>query len=349
MKAGIIGAGGISTLHAAAYRAIGVEIVAVADIREEAFLARRSHYPDAAFYPTAEALLADNRVDAVSVCVTNKFHAGVLQAAVRAGKHIYCEKTLSESAQTSHKIAALLDGYGKNFQIGYMKRFFPATQAALRLLPSIGAIFSAHVRSYQGHEGVHGANLYDNDGWRPRNGGPSPTREFADGGMLNMAGSHMIDLICLLLGRPVELYSQNWSPADYDAELASHAMMTSPSGAVIHLDACASPYSRSGQWKDGWDERVEINGKLGRIELRYPLWNNPESNAPTLDHYDEASQTHTTHTFPRTNAFNESIKAFVANCASGTRSIPGVREGVDVDCVISACYQSAATGAKIRL
>ncbi len=349
MKVGIVGTGQMSTLHVAGYRACGAEIAAVCDINRASYEARKPHFGDARYFDSHEAMFEGDIIDAVSVCVGTRHHFDIVAAAVKHGKHVLCEKTLTESGERSAELANLVGQANVNFQIGYMKRYFPATIKALDLLPAIGEIFSAHIRSYQGHEGVHGADLYNKDSWKSRDGVPSPTRAYACGGMLNMAGSHMLDLLHLFLGEPAVVYAANWAPKDYDAETSGNALITMASGAIVHVDACLSPYSRTGTWNDGWDECIALHGKLGKIEVYYPVWDKPGNNAPLVVHYDEASQTTTTLTFPKVDAFHAQIAAFVANCESGRRSKPGATDGLVVDRILSACYQSAATGEAVRL
>ncbi|HEY3331813.1 MAG TPA: Gfo/Idh/MocA family oxidoreductase [Capsulimonadaceae bacterium] len=349
MNVGIVGAGNMSTHHAKAYHACGAQIAAVCDISEATYLARKEHFGDAKYFSSYDEMFAGDTIDAVSICVGTRFHFDIVAAAVKRGKHVLCEKTMTESAERSAELVKLVDQSGVNFQIGYMKRYFPATIKVTELIPSLGEIFSAHIRSYQGHEGVHGAEMYDKDSWKPLNGKMSPTKAYACGGILNMAGSHMLDLLHLFLGEPATVYSANWSPAAYDAEMSGNALITMASGAVAHLDACVSPYSRTGTWNDGWDECIALHGKLGKLEVFYPMWDRPENNAPLVIHYDEPSQTTTTLTFPKVNAFNAQVAAFVANCESGTPSNPGVRDGYVVDSILSACYESAASGQAVKI
>jgi len=343
MKVGIIGAGYISTMHAAAYKNLGVEIAAVSDINKASFLGRQEHYSMARYYRTHQELLADSSIDAVSICTNSKFHYEIAVDAIHAEKHIFCEKTMTESEEKSADIVKKLKAYTKNFQVGYMKRFFPATMKVQALLSEIGTVFSVHARSYQGYD--HPENDFYNDpNWRPGDMAESLIRRNMSGGMLNMAGSHIIDLICLMVGVPMTAYSINWMPMGYDVEVSSNTLFTLRNGGVVHLDATLSPYSRAGIRQDGWDEKIEINGEYGRIEVFYVIWDKPQFNAPLVRFYSERTKAWTEYTFPKVNPFEVQIETFIDNCKNQIPSSPGAIDGYNVDCAIAACYKSAESG-----
>lgn len=339
MQVGIIGAGHISTFHAAAYRALEVDITAVCDVNKEQYLSKKDLYGDAEFYDNIDDLLCQGSVDAISVCVGNKLHAGIVSKAIAAGKHIFCEKTMTENEEKSAALLDLLNNYDKNFQIGYMKRFYPATQKVVELLPEIGEVFSAYIRSYQAFDWDF--DIYDCEWYKPIDGQESLVKRLYGGAALNQAGSHMLDLMNLFLDLPMRVYAANWAPKEYDCDISSHALFTLPNAGVVHFDVCVSPYSRGGIRQDGWDETVQINGTKGRIEVFYSIWDKPMGNAPMVRYYSEQTKSYTEFTFRKMDAFQAEVDAFVANCKSGQKSIPGANEGYIVDKLISACYRSA--------
>jgi predicted dehydrogenase len=343
---GIIGAGGIAALHAQAYRKLPTPIVAVTDIDRSAFESKSCLFGSAKFVSTPQELVSDPSVDAVDICVNTRFHAEMIELAVAAGKHIFCEKTLTDSEPNSAKVLRLLSGYTKNFQVGYMKRFFPATAKFAELMEEIGTPISAYVRSYQGYE--RDFDPFDDAAWKPRGQQQSKVRTSACGGMLNMAGSHMLDLLGLFLGEPASVYSLSWMPDSYDAETNSHALFRMENGCCVHFEAALSPFSRDGLWRDGWDERFEVTGTRGKIEIVYPVWNEPGYNAPMLRLYRESDRLETCFAFPKVDPFEREMLHFIKNSEAGAKSIPGAPEGYFVDRMISACYASASSGASVN-
>jgi len=223
-----------------------------------------------------------------------------------------------------------------------MKRFFPCSKWARENLAKIGEPICATVRSFQG--GLADEGMFDSADWRPTGEGPSRTRRFASGGMLNMAGSHMLDMTAWLLGLPRSVSCHTWSPPDYDAELQAHALFKMENGALVHFEAALSPFSRTGTYENGWDEFIQIDGRKGRLELYYPLWDRPGDFPARGRLYLESAKSWEEPLFPAVNAFQLELEAFAASCRTGLPTIPSIREGAIVDCWIDACYESAGTG-----
>lgn len=339
---GIIGAGFIGRMHLKALQKAGLKVAAVADPSDAALAASREWAPDATHYPDWRELLADPRVTAVNICTINSLHLPILKAAILAGKHVLCEKTMTISAAEAREALALKPKPGQVVQIGYMKRFFPAALWAREQLARIGAPICATVRSFQG--GLVDEKIYDAPDWRPTLEGPSRTRRFASGGMLNMAGSHMLDMTAWLLGTPKNIACRTWSPAGYDAELHAHGLFEMANGAIVHFEAALPHLSKTGAYGNGWEEFIQIDGKKGRLELTFPLWDRPADFPAKARLYLEETKAWDEPVFPKVDAFQIELESFAQSCRVQTSAVPSLREGAIVDCWIDACYESARTG-----
>jgi predicted dehydrogenase len=338
---GIVGAGFIGSIHMEALRAAGLRIAAIADPSPAARERASQGAPDLRLYSDWREMLGDPDVTAVNICTINALHFEILSAAIASGRHVFCEKTLTINADQARQALSLAPAPGQIVQIGYMKRFFPASQWVKEHLEKIGKPLCATVRSFQGGFVENGEAIYDAPDWRPGPDGPSKTRAFASAGMLNMAGSHMLDMTAWLLGRPRSITCRTWAPAGYDAELHAHALFEMENDTLVHFEACLAPYHGTGVYGIGWDEFIQIDGTLGRIEIYYPLWNRPMDHPVRVRLYQERSRTWEEPEFEPVNVFQLEMEAFARCCATRQIAEPGIQEAALIDFWIDACYESA--------
>src|SRR5690606_38612180 len=89
----------------------------------------------------AEAL-ADPAVKAVVLVTPHSLHRPMLEAAVRAGKHVFCEKPLALTAADAQAMIAACREAGRVLGVGHNRRLWPSMQALKRLDDSgeLGAI-----------------------------------------------------------------------------------------------------------------------------------------------------------------------------------------------------------------
>jgi predicted dehydrogenase len=338
---GVIGAGFIGGIHLDALRAAGLRVAAVADPSPAALEKARQFAPDARLYSDWRELLGDPEVTAVNICTINALHFDLLAAAVASGRHVFCEKTMTINAVQARQALNLVPASGQIIQIGYMKRFFPASQWVKEHLGKIGKPLCATVRSFQGGFVENGEEIYDAPDWRPGPHGPSKTRSFASAGMLNMAGSHMLDMTAWLLGSPRSITCRTWAPEGYDAELHAHALFEMRNDTLVHFEVCLAPYHGTGIYGIGWDEFIQIDGTLGRIEIYYPLWNRPMDHPVRVRLYQERSRSWEEPEFEPVNVFQLELESFARCCASKQPAQPSIQEAARVDFWIDSCYESA--------
>jgi len=96
LKIGLLGAGRIGTMHADLLenQVDGASVTAVFDVMSES-AERVGALVDATVFPSAEALINDDSVDAVAIATSTDTHVEMLLAAAAAGKPIFCEKPIS--------------------------------------------------------------------------------------------------------------------------------------------------------------------------------------------------------------------------------------------------------------
>jgi UDP-N-acetyl-2-amino-2-deoxyglucuronate dehydrogenase len=142
---GVIGCGGISSAHLWAYRELAeeCEVIAVCDASEAAARRRAAEFEVPEVHTDVESLLADDRVQVVSVCLPHFLHAPVTIAAARAGKHVICEKPMALTVGECHEMVAAARASGVQLTVG-SERVNPRYRFIRdRVLPEMGRIDQA--------------------------------------------------------------------------------------------------------------------------------------------------------------------------------------------------------------
>ncbi|MCU1549845.1 MAG: Myo-inositol 2-dehydrogenase / D-chiro-inositol 1-dehydrogenase [Glaciihabitans sp.] len=125
VRVGLIGAGRIAKVHAAAYDRIARgSIVAVTDPVIEAAQAMSKEH-GYALAPSFTDLLHDDSIDAVLLATPNFLHADQTIQALEAGKHVFCQKPISLTLEDANRVVAAAAASDRILQFGFMLRFTP--------------------------------------------------------------------------------------------------------------------------------------------------------------------------------------------------------------------------------
>lgn len=103
---GVNGQGGYNLGNVA-----GENIVALCDVDTNRAEPARKKHPKAKFYQDYRRMLDQKGIDAVVISIPDHMHAFVAMAAMRAGKHVYCEKPLAHSV---HEVRTMMATAAKN-------------------------------------------------------------------------------------------------------------------------------------------------------------------------------------------------------------------------------------------
>ena len=126
LRIGIVGCGGIANgKHLPAIKRNGnFEAVAFCDLIEERAVKAKEEYgtPDARVYTDYRELLQEE-LDAVYVLTPNNAHAPVTIAALKAGKHVMCEKPMAKTYAEAKEMVETAKETGKILTIGYQNRY----------------------------------------------------------------------------------------------------------------------------------------------------------------------------------------------------------------------------------
>ena len=336
---GIVGCGGISRFHFGGLAKVGAEVVHIADIRPEAAEPYIKAF-GARFSTDHRQVIEDPEVSVVSVLTSGKYHREICLAALAAGKDVICEKTMTDSADEAEQVARAALGSGKLFFAAYMKRFFPAVQKAVELLPRLGRPFSAQVRAYQAWGNLYQVSDVSDRMW---------VLERYGGAVIKCAGSHMIDMTLNLLGRPRSLYAYVDYVPGTQFDRKATALFEYDTGLVASFETATHPLRRVGYERNSWDEWIQVNGVNGRIEVYTVRWDTPEHNPALLIHYDNETETATEYRFPALNPFDVEMAYFHQCLERREQGRPSVVDGFNVDVIIEAMADSSRRRAPVDL
>ncbi len=202
----------MARVHRAASRDAGGRLVAVATStaagseRAAVALGAERSAPD------ADTLLQTDDVDLVHICTPNDSHASLALDALRAGKHVVCEKPLATNVGDARELAALAAASDLIAAVPFVYRYHPMVREARARVQrgELGALLTLDCSYLQDW-----MLLPSDDDWRTTSAGGG-SRAFAD------IGSHLCDLIEFITGERMRRLSARTRTV-YD-ERAGHAV-----------------------------------------------------------------------------------------------------------------------------
>ena len=124
LRVGLIGCGFMGTMHANCYKNIeGVEIVALADLREEKALELKTG-TNAVIYADGKDLIANADVDVIDICLPTYLHAEYALLAMDKAKYVFVEKPVTLTVSESEALLKKQAETGAEVQVGQVIRFW---------------------------------------------------------------------------------------------------------------------------------------------------------------------------------------------------------------------------------
>lgn len=247
LKAGIIGCGGIAKgKHLPSLKSITeVEIVAFCDINTEIALAAKEKFggKDAAIYTEYQEVITRSDIDVVYVLTSNRLHSEITVAALRAGKHVMCEKPMAMTSAEAEAMVNAANETGKLLTIGYQNRFRSDVQAAKKLCAegTLGDIYFAKAHALRRRAVPTWGKFLD--------------KEEQGGGPLIDIGTHALDMTLWLMDNyePASVTGSvyhklnnqtntgnswgDWDPEKFTVEDSAFAFIKMKNGATIQLES----------------------------------------------------------------------------------------------------------------
>ena len=187
----ITGTGFMGPAHLEGLRRLGIDVVGIQGSSPEKSKAAAARLGLRKAYASFDEILDDDEVTVVHLTTPNRVHFATARDALRAGKHVHCEKPLAMNAQESAELVALAEETGLLAGVNYNIRFYPLNiEARARIqageLGDVFSIYGSYVQDWL---------LYPTDyNWRVLAEEGGALRAVAD------IGTHWMDLMQMVTG-----------------------------------------------------------------------------------------------------------------------------------------------------
>ncbi len=342
---GFLGLGWPGEQHAIAAASLpGAHVYAACDLgaeRREKFAAQFS--PERG-YAQYDDMLADPAVGAVVVSLPNYLHASATLSALRAGKHVLCEKPPTMNVAEVESIRAEAKARGLVYAFSRQSRFNNKMLAGRQIVDEGGLVKMYFAMG----ERVRWAGI------RGGGGGWFLEKSKAGGGAMIDIGVHALDAAWYLAGcpKPVSVSAQvsanfrRTVPAEvkFDVEDSGFAMLRFEGGLVMHLEVTWAGNMTDAVPKSPWAghelENTTLYGDQGTLSL------NP---AVFYTMREKERKATAIQTGPETNGFDYQMADFLDAVRTGRPPVNNVDQAVDLMKMLMAIYESSDTGAEVRL
>ena len=293
--------------------------------------ARGKRYADpykAEYSDDLDAVINRQDVDGFVICAENTRHLPLLEAAIPAGKPIFCEKPFTASTADAGAAMKLIREHGTIVHMGYVQPFTDLMQGIARTVAEgkLGTI--THARFRNAHHAAYG-RWFDSEDlvW-------FHDPELAGGGAFMDMGTHAVHLVRTLLG-PVEKVSatiDNVSGIYPRVDDCGTALLRFASGALGTVEA---------SWvQTGGSGGLELTGSEGTLcqhpQLGYVIeapGKDPEPVAP-----GEPKPTRV-----------ERLVAAISGKLTADELAADLECAVDAVVIMEACYASNRDGAWVEV
>jgi predicted dehydrogenase len=257
-----------------------------------------------------EVVTADD-VDAVYVALPNDAHEEWTIAALRAGKHVLCEKPLSTDAASAGRMAAAAVTSGRVLMEAVMTRFHPRTVALLELVHS-GELGSLRL-------------LHATFAFPMRRPGDYRSHPQRGGGALLDVGIYGVAMARWLVSEEpdgVQAVTRRWATG---VDGTTSALLSFPGGAVASIDA---------SFDTAQQQALQLVGTEGTLRVPSPFGASPDVDAVILRGDEVVGSWRADH-------YERMVSAFADAAATGSTAPLPADDAVATATVLDAIRKAA--------
>jgi predicted dehydrogenase len=343
IRVGFIGSGGIARHHMGLIAKMDdVKIVAAADPSEKALEETAKEYKGLRCYADYKDMLAEGKLDAISVCTPNFLHAQPTIDALNAGLPVIVEKPMAMNAQECEAMIAASKKNKQLLVIGFQYRFGPEATVLKRYID----------------EDKFGKILYGRCQALRRRGIPNwgvfTRKDLQGGGPMIDIGVHILEVTHYLMGSPkvvsvsgntytyigdskekstdVVCGWNNWDYENYTVEDLATGFVKFDNGATLSIEASFAMHG-----KDEWSS--VIMGEKGGASV-FPLEIYKDESGHMVNTKIEK--------MPDIDGFAAKMRNWVDCIQTGAEPVAPAEHGLAVQQILDGVYQSAETGSEVR-
>ena len=327
LKIGLLGAGRIGQVHAAAISAHPDSVLAaVSDVYVPAAEALATLY-DAAV-KSSDEIIADSAIDAVLVATSTDTHSDLIEAATRAGKAVLCEKPVDLSLARARVCLANAEQTGQPVMVGFNRRFDP-NFALIKAGLAAGEIGKAELLSITSFDPA-----------------PPPVSYIkVSGGLFRDMMIHDFDMANFIMGEAPVSISATGSCV-VDPEIGAAGDIDTAIVTLTYADGKLAVIKNSRRAGYGYDQRLEVLGADGLLQANNMLESSVVKS--TIDGVVSAKPTYffLERYMP---AYRAEWAAFVEAMQANNPMPVTLEDGVQALAMAEAAKQSLDTGKPVAL
>jgi len=244
LRIGIIGLGKISDIHFEAFlHNRNVTIAALSDIHRDLLRQKADQFHIDTYATDYRKILQDSTLDVIDVLLPHNLHADCVIAALRAGKHVICEKPLAITIRDIDRIAKASFIAKRSVHVKHYFRYASLHKQLQGMLikKTIGKPYLITVLYTTNSIDMFG----DRSSWRG-------DLKKSGGGVLMDNGFHMIDLLQSYFGPPRSVYSVSQklsTPLPQKGEDVSVTVLTYSNNLTATLVCTSCDTSLGNRWE----------------------------------------------------------------------------------------------------
>ena len=300
------------------------ELYAVMDIFEERANAFVRRYPVRVF-TNFEKAISDPSVDTVYIATPIFLHKEQSARALRAGKHVLCEKPLALNTKEADEIVEAAVHSDKKLGVAYFRRFYPRYRMAQEMLKKgeFGQIILVRMTYFSWFNPSEDDPKY----WRV-------IPEKSGGGPISDMGTHMIDVLVGLFDMPISVYAK--------AETLTHQYKVEDSVSIIMKLENGAHVVATLNWNSKtWSHEFEIIGTEAKV--KWCPYDGPKIVKTVGKEINEIDMPN------HDNVHYPLIEDFVSSVLEERAPLVTAEEALKTTKVVDAIYESAKKGREISL